>query len=517
MENEVRVRFAPSPTGGLHIGGVRTALYNYLFARKHNGKMVLRIEDTDQNRFVPGAEEYILDSLRWAGIEYDEGPDKGGPYGPYRQSERKEIYAQYAKQLLDEGNAYYAFDTPEEIEAMRERLKANRVATPQYNAITRMQMKNSITLPQEEVKQRIESGEPYVIRLKVPPKEDVRLNDMVRGWVMVHSSAIDDKVLMKSDGMPTYHLANVVDDHLMKITHVIRGEEWLPSAPLHVLLYRFLGWEESMPKFGHLPLLLKPDGNGKLSKRDGDKHGFPVFPITGTFPGKDGKEEIYHGFREAGYLPDAFVNFLAFLGWNPGTEKEIFSMKELINEFSVERIGKSGTKFDIDKARWFNQQYLNSKPSSELASYLRSDLEKRKIAYEGIDLEKVCETLKGRVTFPGDFWKEGSFLFEMPQSFDERTVNKKWSSTAVAFLEAYAAEVKEMSSLTAENAKELMDNLIAEKDVKPGQVVPALRLAVTGKGAGPDLMAILEILGPGNVAARLIHAINKIPVPSGQN
>ncbi|MEJ2003951.1 MAG: glutamate--tRNA ligase [Cyclobacteriaceae bacterium] len=517
MEKEVRVRFAPSPTGALHIGGVRTALYNYLFARKHGGKMILRIEDTDQNRYVPGAEQYILDALAWAGIDFDEGPGKGGPYEPYRQSERTEIYKKYAQKLLDEGNAYYAFDTPEELQAMRERLTANRVIKPQYNSITRMQMKNSLTLSENEVKERIASGEPYVIRLKVPQKEEVRLNDMVRGWVMVHSSALDDKVLMKSDGLPTYHLANVVDDHLMEISHVIRGEEWLPSAPLHVLLYRFLGWEDSMPQFGHLPLLLKPDGHGKLSKRDGDKHGFPVFPITGTFPVKDGKKEVYHGFREAGYIPEAFINFLAFLGWNPGTEQEIFDIKELINEFSIERIGKSGTRFDIEKAKWFNQQYLNNKPAAELAVYLREELDAHNQSYDDIDPEKVCEALKGRITFPSDLWSEGSFLFSLPESFDERMVNKKWNAIAVEFLDAYANELEKLESLTAENAKETMDNLIAKKDVKPGQVVPALRLAVTGKGSGPDLMAILEILGRDNVIARLKHAIQKLPVPSGQS
>jgi glutamyl-tRNA synthetase len=351
MEREVRVRFAPSPTGALHIGGLRTALYNFLLARKTGGKFIIRIEDTDQNRFVPGAEEYIMNAMAWCGIVPDESPATGGPYAPYRQSERKPMYMEYAQRLIDEGNAYYAFDTPEELEAMRERLKAAKVATPQYNAITRMTMKNSLTLPEDEVKAKLASGEPYVIRLKVPRKEEVRLNDLIRGWVMVHSSTIDDKVLMKSDGMPTYHLANIVDDHLMKITHVIRGEEWLPSAPLHVLLYKFLGWEDTMPKFAHLPLLLKPDGNGKLSKRDAEMHGFPLFPFEWKDPATG---SVAAGFREDGYLPDALVNFLAFLGWNPGTQQEIFSMEELIEAFSVERIGKSGTKFDINKTKWYN-------------------------------------------------------------------------------------------------------------------------------------------------------------------
>lgn len=356
---EVRVRFAPSPTGALHIGGVRTALYNYLLARKLKGTMILRIEDTDQNRFVPGAEDYIRKSLEWVGIRIDEGVGPGGPFAPYRQSERKAIYKQYAQQLIDSGAAYYAFDTEEELDAMRERLKNAGVAIQQYNSITRMEMRNSLTLPPDEVKSLIDSGTPCVIRLKVPRKEEVRLNDLIRGWVMVHSSQIDDKVLMKSDGMPTYHLANVVDDYLMKITHVIRGEEWLPSAPLHVLLYKFLGWEKQMPQFAHLPLLLKPDGNGKLSKRDADRLGFPIFPLTWTDP-ETGETTI--GYKEAGYLPEAFINFLAFLGWNPGTPQEIFSLEELINEFSLERINKAGARFDILKAQWYNQHYLKQKP-----------------------------------------------------------------------------------------------------------------------------------------------------------
>ena len=514
MENEVRVRFAPSPTGALHIGGVRTALYNYLFAKKNNGKMILRIEDTDQSRYVPGAEEYILEALAWAGIEYDEGPVIGGPYGPYRQSERKEVYAQYAEKLIRDGNAYYAFDTPEELDEMRARLKASRVATPQYNSITRMQMKNSLTLSEDEVKQRIASGEPYVIRLKVPRKEDVRLFDEVRGWVMVHSTAIDDKVIMKSDGMPTYHLANVVDDHLMKISHVIRGEEWLPSAPLHVLLYRFLGWEDSIPKFAHLPLLLKPDGNGKLSKRDGDKHGYPVFPITGVFPGKSGEQEVYAGFREAGFLPEALINFIAFLGWNPGTEQEIFSMEELIDAFSIERVGKSGARFDIEKARWFNQQYLNAKSGDELAGYLIDSLKSNGVENPGLDLNRIAEVLKGRATYPSDLWDIGSFFFALPDSYDENVVSKKWNSTAVEVLSDYAGLLKDKSDISPEEAKDVLNNLLEEKGVKLGQVMQVLRLAVTGKGSGPDLMEVLSILGGKEIHRRITHAISSLPVTS---
>ncbi|TAH24220.1 MAG: glutamate--tRNA ligase, partial [Cytophagales bacterium] len=368
--NPVRVRFAPSPTGPLHIGGVRTALYNFLLARKTGGKMILRIEDTDQTRFVPGAEEYIKEALAWIGIELDESPWVGGPHAPYRQSERKPMYMQYAMQLIESGNAYYAFDTAEELDEMRKRLEAAKVPDPKYNSITRMQMKNSITMPEDEVKAWLDAGKPYVIRLKVPRKEEVRINDLIRGWVMVHSSTLDDKVLMKSDGMPTYHLANVVDDYLMKITHVIRGEEWLPSAPTHVLLYKFLGWESSMPQFAHLPLLLKPDGNGKLSKRDGDMGGYPVFPIEWN---DQATGAVFMGFRESGYLPEATLNFLSLLGWNPGTQEEIFSLENLIQAFTVERIGKSGSKFDIQKAKWFNQEYLKMMSNETMASFLATE------------------------------------------------------------------------------------------------------------------------------------------------
>ncbi|UII27849.1 glutamate--tRNA ligase [Fulvivirga maritima] len=512
MDKEVRVRFAPSPTGALHVGGVRTALYNYLFAKQNKGKMILRIEDTDQARFVPGAEDYIKESLEWIGIIPDESPYEEGEYGPYRQSERKDMYAQYAQKLIDEGNAYYAFDTPEELDAMRERLKAARVNTPQYNAITRMQMRNSLTLPEEEVKEKIAAGEPYVIRLKVPLKEEVRLNDMVRGWVMVHSSTIDDKVLMKSDGMPTYHLANVVDDYLMKITHVIRGEEWLPSAPLHVLLYKFLGWEENMPQFAHLPLLLKPDGNGKLSKRDGDKLGFPVFPISGVFPGKDGNPETYSGFREAGYLPDAFVNFLAFLGWNPGTEQEIFTFEDLVQTFAIERIGKSGAKFDIEKAKWYNQQYLKAKSNEELSKYLKKELEANNIAYDADILERVCGAMKERVTFPQELYTEGQFFFTLPEEYDQGVTKKKWTEVAVDVLTAYKEEILKTEELTADSAKEILNNILEQKGVKLGQVMQAVRLAITGKGGGPDLMEIIEILGAKNVADRIQKAIEELPV-----
>lgn len=505
---KVRVRFAPSPTGPLHLGGVRTALFNYLFAKKHGGEFLIRIEDTDQTRFVPGAEDYIRESLEWCGIQIDESPWNPGTYGPYRQSERKPMYMQYAKQLVDDGFAYYAFDTSEELEEMRERLKSARVATPQYNAITRMQMKNSLTLPEDEVQRRLESGDPYVIRLKVPRKDEIRLNDMIRGWVMVHSHTLDDKILMKSDGMPTYHLANIVDDHLMGITHVIRGEEWLPSAPIHVLIYRYLGWEDTMPRFAHLPLLLKPDGQGKLSKRDGDKMGFPVFPLRWTDPATG---DTSRGYREDGFLPDAFVNFVAFQGWSPGTTEEIFSMDELIDRFSIERIGKSGTKFDYDKAKWYNQQYLKAKPDSELAQYLLADLKERGIACSEERAAQIANQLKERVVFPNEFVVDGMFFFERPASYDEGVIKKRWNAEVSAALAAYADVLEaEQSALTADAAKETFEQVLAAKGMKLGQVMQVLRVALSGKGAGPDLMIMQEILGREEVVGRLRDAVSKL-------
>jgi glutamyl-tRNA synthetase len=513
MDREIRVRFAPSPTGALHIGGVRTALYNYLLAKKMGGKMLLRIEDTDQNRFVPGAEEYIVESLKWVGIEIDEGIEQGGPHAPYRQSERKPIYMEHALRLIEEGKAYYAFDTPEELEAMRERLKAAKVDNPQYNAITRLQMKNSLTLPEAEVKARIAAGEHYVIRLKVPRKEEIRLNDLIRGWVMVHSSTIDDKVLMKSDGMPTYHLANVVDDHLMQITHVIRGEEWLPSAPLHVLLYRFLGWEETMPQFAHLPLLLKPDGHGKLSKRDADTMGFPIFPLDWKgIDDKTGEQVFSQGYREAGYLPEALVNFLAFLGWNPGTQQELFTMNELIEAFSIERVGKAGVKFDINKAKWYNQQYLRVKPDEELAhKYLLPVLKEKNIACSPEKAVKISNIMKERVTFPNELWSEATYLFDRPFSYDEGVVQSKWTSEAVRVIADFRKALQEVNStLAADEAKNTLQSVLDKQGVKIGKVMQALRLAVTGVGAGPDLMQIMEILGKEETTTRLDNALDKL-------
>lgn len=508
--NQVRVRFAPSPTGALHIGGVRTALYNYLFAKKNGGKFILRVEDTDQSRYVKGAEEYIKESLEWCGINPDESPYHPGEFGPYRQSERKDLYKQYVDQLLENDLAYYAFDTPEELDAMRERLKEAKVHNPQYNSITRMQMSNSLTLSAEEVKSKIDSGVPYVVRIKVPAKEDIRINDLIRGWVKVHSSTIDDKVLMKSDGMPTYHLANVVDDHLMEITHVIRGEEWLPSAPLHVLLYKFLGWEETMPQFAHLPLLLKPDGNGKLSKRDGDKLGFPVFPINGDFPGKDGSMEHFSGYREAGYLPEGFINFIAFLGWNPGTEQEIFSVQELVENFSLERINKAGAKFDIEKAKWYNQQYLKSTPENELANYIINGSKEAGFECSESTAIKIAGLLKERVTFIHELWDDAKIFFELPESYDDKVVKKKWTQEAVTVLTDYAANLGSIDSINSEEAKSTLEQSLEKFGINIGRVMQALRLSITGAGGGPDLMMIIEVLGPKEVSKRIEIAIDTL-------
>ncbi len=500
----VRVRFAPSPTGPLHIGGVRTALYNYLFAKQHQGTFILRIEDTDQSRLVPGAETYIEEALAWCGIHPDEGVGPGGEHAPYRQSERKDLYQQYAQQLVDAGHAYYAFDTAEELDAMRQRLKEARVAQPQYNAISRMTMKNALTLSAEDVQDRLDRDEPYVIRLKTPRKEEVRLQDSIRGWVVVQSSTLDDKVLMKSDGMPTYHLANVVDDYLMKITHVIRGEEWLPSAPLHVLLYRYLGWEEHMPQFAHLPLILNPDGNGKLSKRSGDRFGFPVYPTNWTDPAT---QETVAGFREAGYLPEAVVNFLALLGWNPGSEQELFSREALIDAFRLDRINKAGAQFDIEKARWFNQQYIKNKSDQVLAKYLKQELEQAGVDSTEEKAEVVSSLMKERITFPSELWTSARYFYQAPEHYDEKTVNKKWTEEAATTLSAYAETLSDTDDvLSAETAKEVLMQVLEQQQVKLGKVMPALRLALTGEGGGPDLMQIIAVLGRDEVVNRIKQA-----------
>lgn len=504
---EVRVRFAPSPTGALHIGGVRTALYNYLLARKHNGKMILRIEDTDQNRYVPGAEEYIKNALQWVGIEIDEGPDIGGPHTPYRQSERKDIYTKYAQQLLNDGHAYYAFDSSEELEAMRNRLKTQKGANPQYDSTTRMEMKNSLTLAESEVAEKIKTGEPYVIRLKVPASEEVELEDLIRGKVTVSTSQIDDKVLMKSDGMPTYHLANVVDDYLMKISHVIRGEEWLPSAPLHVLTYKFLGWENEMPAFAHLPLLLKPDGKGKLSKRDADQMGFPIFPLNWTDPKTN---ELAEGFKERGYLPDALINFLAFLGWNPGTEQELFTLNELCSAFEIERIGKAGAKFDIQKANWFNQQYLRAKSDEELGEILITDLKTEGIDCDTSKANAISNALRERITFPKDIAELGKVFFIAPKSFDEKIASKKWNEEAIAVVTALKDEVTQSDQLTAEKVAMVLENTTSQLGIPQGKIMQGLRLALTGGASGPDLMVTMALLGGKEVSARLSYALDTL-------
>jgi glutamyl-tRNA synthetase len=509
--SEVRVRFAPSPTGALHIGGVRTALYNYLLARQHGGKMILRIEDTDQSRFVPGAEEYITSALSWVGIELDESPEKGGPYAPYRQSERKEIYAKYAQQLIDNGHAYYAFDTEDELNALRDKLKSEGQDQFQYNSQTRTQLRNALTLSESEVSSLLKSETPYVIRLKVPADEEIVLHDLIRGEVKVSSSQIDDKVLMKSDGMPTYHLANVVDDYLMKISHVIRGEEWLPSAPLHVLLYKFLGWENVMPKFAHLPLLLKPDGNGKLSKRAADQMGFPIFPLNWTDPATG---ELAKGFKESGYLPDALINFLAFLGWNPGTEQEIFSMEELIDSFSIERIGKSGAKFDIQKANWYNQQYLHKKTDEEIAVILADILSENNITCEQDKMLKIASVMKDRITFPNDLWEQGKCFFVTPKHYDEQVASKKWNQDVVNVLTAYKEAVATTSHFDAQIAKRTLEEVLNRLGIGMGKVMQAIRLAITGEGGGPDLMVIMEIIGKEEVSSRIDRAIETIKINS---
>lgn len=507
MGKPVRVRFAPSPTGPLHIGGVRTALYNYLFARKHNGTFILRIEDTDQTRFVPGAEEYINETFLWLGITPDEGVAQGGEFAPYKQSERKDLYVGYAQKLLAEGKAYYAFDTSEELEAMRQRLKEAKADNQVYDSLSRQTMKNSLTLPQDEVEKRLQNGEPYVIRLKVERDQEVRLYDMIRGEVSVSSNNVDDKVLLKSDGLPTYHLANVVDDHLMKITHVIRGEEWLPSAPLHVLLYRYLGWEDTMPQFAHLPLLLKPDGNGKLSKRDADKHGYPVFPLDWTDP-QSGEKAM--GFREQGYLPEAITNFLALLGWNPGTEQELFTLEELISEFSIERINKSGAKFDIEKAKWFNQQYLKHVDNAMLAVEYLQQVQANGLECGNEKAEKICGLMKERVTFPAEIWTNGKYFFYAPDVYDEKVMAKKWNEEARRALGSFSEVLRSTEIPTPEIALEKLNAALEKEDIPIGKVMQVLRVVITGVGGGPDLMGILSVLGAKEVANRIDKALQNL-------
>jgi len=509
MKRKVRVRFAPSPTGPLHMGGVRTALFNFLFAKKHGGDFILRIEDTDQNRYVDGAEEYIIESLKWCGLNFDEGVGVGGEHSPYRQSERKNIYRQYAMQLVESGNAYYAFDSAEELEKMREIFKAENEDNQQYNALTRKQMKNSLTLPETETHNLLNAGEPYVIRFKMPENENVVMQDIIRGEVIVNTANLDDKVLYKSDGMPTYHLANVVDDYLMKISHVIRGEEWLPSLPLHVLLYRSFGWSSQMPEFAHLPLLLKPVGKGKLSKRDGDQMGFPVFPLQWKDP-KTG--DISSGYRESGYFPDAFINILALLGWNSGTEQEIFTLEQLIEIFSLEKVGKSGSKFDPDKAKWYNHQYLVRKSNAEIAHEFEQILAKQNISVEFEKLEKICSLVKERVNFVHELWEQSSFFFVEPQSYDEKTIKKKWKPDSATLLSELSNLLGKQETFGSHELETVVKEWIEKNELNMGNVMTPLRIALVGAQFGPHLFDIIEIIGKNETLKRIETAIKKIDI-----
>lgn len=503
--SETRVRFAPSPTGPLHIGGVRTALYNYLFARNRGGKFILRIEDTDQNRYVEGAEEYIMEALEWTGLVFDEGVKEGGPFGPYRQSERKDIYRAYADELVNKGYAYYAFDTPEELELMRQKLEEEKAVNTSYGCLSRMGMTNSLTLSAEETQQRITNGETYVIRYKMKENEEVEVTDQIRGKVVVNTHTLDDKVLFKSDGMPTYHLANVVDDYLMKISHVIRGEEWLPSLPLHVMLYRSFEWEE--PEFAHLPLLLKPDGKGKLSKRDGDRLGFPVFPLQWEDPKT---KEIATGYRESGYFPEAFINILAFLGWNPGTEKEMFNMDELIENFSLERVGKSGSRFDVEKARWFNHHYLIQHSNSELAALFATILKEKDIRADEKYIVRVVGLVKERANFVSELWDQSFFFFNAPDQYDETVVKKKWKDTTPALMTELIEVLEQIEEFTSETCESKVKNWIAENEYGMGAVMTAFRLCVVGELKGPHMFDIIELLGKEETIKRLKNGINMI-------
>ena len=499
-DRKVRVRFAPSPTGALHIGGVRTALYNYLFARQHGGDLVFRIEDTDSNRFVPGAEEYIIESFRWLGIKFDEGVSFGGEHGPYRQSERRSIYKKYVDQLLAADKAYIAFDTPEQLEAKRAEIQ-----NFQYDARTRCEMTNSLTLPKEEVERRIADGEQYVVRFKVEPGIDVHIDDMIRGHVVIKSDILDDKVLYKSaDELPTYHLANIVDDHLMEITHVIRGEEWLPSAPLHVLLYRAFGWEDTMPTFAHLPLLLKPEGKGKLSKRDGDRLGFPVFPLEWHDP-KTG--DVSSGYRESGYFPEAVVNFLALLGWNPGTEQELFTLDELVEAFDIHKCSKAGARFDYQKGIWFNHEYMLKKSNEEVANLFAPI-----VANNGVDetmerITQVVAMMKDRVNFVKELWPLCSFFFIAPTEYDEKTVKKRWKADSAKVMGELADVLEGIDDFSVEGQELVVMKWVEEKGYKLGDVMNAFRLTLVGIGKGPGMFDISAFLGKEETLKRLRKAI----------
>lgn len=506
----VRVRFAPSPTGPLHIGGVRTALYNFLFARKNKGKFILRIEDTDQERYVPGAEQYIIESLKWLGIVYDEGVDIGGPYGPYRQSDRKEIYKKYVEILIEKGAAYYAFDTHEELEQMRQRLEAENSPVRHYCAATRMQMKNSFTLSPQEVKKLIDSGTPYVVRFNIPQNRIIEMNDLIRGKITVNSNTLDDKVLFKSDGLPTYHLANIVDDHLMQITHVIRGEEWLPSLPLHVLLYEAFEWEP--PVFAHLPLILKPNGKGKLSKRDGDQLGFPVFPLDWIDPFTN---EMSRGYREWGYLPQAVVNMLALLGWNPGTEQEIYEIDELIELFDLSKVQKSGAKFDPEKAKWFNQQHLRKIPTKTLVdNFIEKQLVPRNISKPYDYVFRVIEIIRERAVFENDLWNDSAYFFIRPTQYNPKAVAKYWKDNVPAVIKEICELLKNIDPFEAKNLETVIIDWIKNRNENLGKILNSIRILIVGDTVGPHLFDILEILGREESLERITTGLAQISMPS---
>lgn len=503
MERRVRVRFAPSPTGALHIGGVRTALYNYLFARSHGGDFILRIEDTDSQRFVPGAEAYIIEALKWCGIKTDEGVEQGGPHAPYRQSERKAIYLQYAQQLIDSGNAYYAFDSAESLDAMRKEAES-KGQTFAYNYQVRNQLETSLKLSADEVRQRIERGDQWVVRFKMPENENVEMDDIIRGHITINTSTLDDKVLYKSaDQLPTYHLANIVDDHLMEISHVIRGEEWLPSLPLHYLLYRAFGWTDTQPQFAHLPLLLKPQGQGKLSKRDGDKFGFPVFPLRWVAP--DG--EVSAGYREDGYLPEAFINMLALLGWNPGTEQEIFSMDELISAFSLEKVSKAGARFNPEKAKWFNAQYIRKCDDAKLAELLLPMLAEKGVSTTAERAAKAVSLIKERATFPKDLLPLTEYMFVAPSSYDEKSVAKFWKPENVENLKKLAAKLAEFDKITAAETEPAIHQWIMDNQMSMGQLMNTLRIAILGISQGPSIFDICEFIGKDETLKRIEAAM----------
>ena len=511
MNTQIRVRFAPSPTGGLHLGGVRTVLFNYLFAKQQGGTFIVRIEDTDQGRWVPGAEEYILDTLEWCGLQPDESPRKEGPYGPYRQSERKPIYRKYAEALVANGYAYYAFDTPEELEAMREKYKSDSNPSPQYNQAIRGFMKNSLTLSPDEVTQLLAAKTPHVIRIKMPENETVHLVDMIRGDISFETNTVDDKVLLKADGMPTYHLAVVVDDYLMKISHAFRGEEWLPSAPVHVLLWKYLGWETAMPEWAHLPLILKPDGHGKLSKRDGDRLGFPVFAMNWTDP-KTG--ETARGFKENGFLPQAFVNMLALLGWNPGSDQEIFSIEELLQVFNINRVHKGGAKFDYEKAKWFNHEWIKRLPSSELVTHVTKVLEAEGINnHSAFPLETIINLVKERCTLLTDFMLQTSFFFQTPATIDIDSIKPKWNDAKNLFFVELIRNWQLTNTWNTDDLHHAFQELAAANDIKPGELMLPLRIMLVGGKFGPGVFEVAALIGKDESIHRIQRALAQLPHP----